>query len=189
MEKHIASPRRASLSLRGLARIEDLRRRCPERTPIGRMGTSNALGSPSVSSHPGSRATVESTRRPTHRSANRSRPWRRCRKRPARTSTWPSSTRGTRDNGDAIEPKIIPGLVDQGYTGQRATDAAAQYSIELAMGNLPMAKKGFMPMPWRWVCRLARDYGRLPETVRGLHFLAFACLTLNRFAALFTQSA
>jgi len=29
--------------------------------------------------------------------------------------------------------------------------------------------------------RLARDYERLPETVAGLHFLAFAILMLRRF--------
>jgi transposase len=28
--------------------------------------------------------------------------------------------------------------------------------------------------------RLAKDYERLPETVAGLHFVAFACLMLNR---------
>jgi transposase len=51
-------------------------------------------------------------------------------------------------------------------------------------------------LPRRWVVersfawatrfrRLAKDYERLPETVRGLHFLAFACLMLTRvFAAL-----
>jgi transposase len=29
--------------------------------------------------------------------------------------------------------------------------------------------------------RLARDYERLPETLAGLHFLAFAMLMLHRF--------
>jgi hypothetical protein len=28
--------------------------------------------------------------------------------------------------------------------------------------------------------RLARDYERLPSTLAGLHFLAFACLFLHR---------
>jgi hypothetical protein len=33
--------------------------------------------------------------------------------------------------------------------------------------------------------RLVKDYERLPETVAGLHFVAFACLMLTRiFAAL-----
>jgi hypothetical protein len=32
--------------------------------------------------------------------------------------------------------------------------------------------------------RLARDYERLPETLAGLHLLAFAVLMLHRFALL-----
>jgi len=32
--------------------------------------------------------------------------------------------------------------------------------------------------------RLVRDYERLPETVAGLHFLAFAMLLLKRFVDL-----
>ena len=31
--------------------------------------------------------------------------------------------------------------------------------------------------------RLAKDYERLPETVAGLHFVAFACLFLHRAIA------
>jgi transposase len=37
--------------------------------------------------------------------------------------------------------------------------------------------------------RLARDYERLPETLRGFHFLVFAILMLTRFVALMVQSA
>jgi transposase len=54
---------------------------------------------------------------------------------------------------------------------------------------LPDAKRGFVLLPRRWVVecslawmarirRLARDYERLPKTVAGLTFLAFACLVL-----------
>ncbi len=61
----------------------------------------------------------------------------------------------------------------------------------------PEAKKGFVLLPRRWVVersfgwaarfrRLARDYERLPETLRGLHFLAFAILMLKRFAEIMT---
>jgi len=32
--------------------------------------------------------------------------------------------------------------------------------------------------------RLARDYERLPETLAGLHYLAFAILMLKRFIEL-----
>ena len=53
------------------------------------------------------------------------------------------------------------------------------------------AKHGFVLLPRRWVVersfgwlsrfrRLARDYERLPTTLAGLHFLAFACLLLHR---------
>jgi transposase len=36
---------------------------------------------------------------------------------------------------------------------------------------------------------MARDYERLPETVAGLHFLAFACLLLHRLMPLIAESA
>ena len=37
--------------------------------------------------------------------------------------------------------------------------------------------------------RLAKDYERLPETVAGLHFLAFAWLLLSRAVKLFATGA
>jgi transposase len=37
--------------------------------------------------------------------------------------------------------------------------------------------------------RLARDYERLPEVLKGLHFLACALLLLARFVALLAESA
>jgi transposase len=36
--------------------------------------------------------------------------------------------------------------------------------------------------------RLARDYERLPETVAGLHVLAFACVMFHRLLTLAGQS-
>ena len=36
--------------------------------------------------------------------------------------------------------------------------------------------------------RLARDYERLPETLAGLHFIAFACLMLHWLVAVVAQS-
>lgn len=64
--------------------------------------------------------------------------------------------------------------------------------IELIVVKLPEAKKGFVLLPRRWVVersfawtsrfrRLARDFERLPETFRSLHFLAFATLMLQAF--------
>jgi transposase len=80
--------------------------------------------------------------------------------------------------------------VDQGYTGDDPVEAAEARGIELIVVRLPEAKKGFVLLPRRWVVersfawatrfrRLAKDYERLPETVAGLHFLAFACLMLH----------
>jgi transposase len=90
--------------------------------------------------------------------------------------------------------------VDQGYTGETAEQAAKQHGIELHVVRLPEAKKGFVLLPRRWVVersfawvarfrRLARDYERLPETLAGLHLLAFALLMLNKAVRLLSQSA
>jgi transposase len=89
--------------------------------------------------------------------------------------------------------------VDQGYTGEEPAEAAEAHGIELVVVKLPEAKKGFVLLPRRWVVersfawasrfrRLTKDYERLPETVRGLHFLAFACLMLHRAAGALAAS-
>ena len=81
--------------------------------------------------------------------------------------------------------------VDRGYTGERAAADAGAQGIRLEVVKHPGAKKGFVLLPRRWVVertfawaarfrRLAKDYERLPETVAGLHFVAFACLMLHR---------
>jgi transposase len=81
-------------------------------------------------------------------------------------------------------------FVDQGYTGAETAQAAQQAGVKLLVVKLPEAKKGFVLLPRRWVVersfawtarfrRLARDFERLPETLRGLHFLAFAILMLT----------
>lgn len=91
-------------------------------------------------------------------------------------------------------------FVDQGYTGAQPAADAAAHGIRLEVVKLPEAKRGFVLLPRRWVVersfawaarfrRLARDYERLPETLAGLHFLAFAILLLSRFAALMAESA
>jgi len=90
--------------------------------------------------------------------------------------------------------------VDQGYTGETAEQAAAAVGIELFVVKLPEAKKGFVLLPRRWVVerssawaarfrRLAKDYERLPQTVAGLHFLAFVILMLQRYVNIIFQSA
>ena len=75
-------------------------------------------------------------------------------------------------------------FVDQGYTGDAAAQAAAEQGLRLEVVKLPAAKRGFVLLPRRWMARfrrLARDYERLPGTLRGLHFLAFAMLMAHRF--------
>lgn len=83
-------------------------------------------------------------------------------------------------------------FVDQGYTGDEAEQAAAEHGLRLEVVKLPEAKRGFVLLPRRWVVersfgwlarfrRLVRDYERLPDTLKGLHFLAFALLMLARF--------
>ncbi len=88
-------------------------------------------------------------------------------------------------------------FVDQGYTGAEPAAAAEANGIRLIVVKLEEAKRGFVLLPRRWVVersfawasryrRLAKDYERLPQTVAGLHWLAFLTLMLN---TLFHQSA
>jgi transposase len=90
--------------------------------------------------------------------------------------------------------------VDQGYTGEAAAAQAEAHGIRLEVVKLPEAKRGFVLLPRRWVVersigwaarfrRLARDYERLPETLAGLHYLAFAILMLKRFVEVALQSS
>jgi transposase len=82
-------------------------------------------------------------------------------------------------------------FVDQGYTGEKAADAASKQKIELSVVKLPEAKRGFVLLPRRWVVersfawlarcrRLAKDYERLASTLKGMHLAAFAFLMLAR---------
>lgn len=97
--------------------------------------------------------------------------------------------------GESVEVAFV----DQGYTGDAPAAAAAAHGIALIVIKAPEAKRGFVLLPRRWVVersfawiarfrRLARDYERLPETVAGLHFIAFACLTLHRLFTVAVQS-
>ncbi|MFB9770811.1 transposase, partial [Sphingomonas yabuuchiae] len=85
--------------------------------------------------------------------------------------------------------------VDQGYTGERAANAAAKHGIALGVVKLPEAKRGFVLLPRRWVVersfawatrfrRLVKDYERYAETLAGLYVVAFACLMTKQAAAL-----
>ena len=96
---------------------------------------------------------------------------------------------------EATGQSVEVAFVDQGYTGDEPERAAAVEGIQLIVVKLPEAKKGFVLLPRRWVVersfgwmarfrRLARDYERLPDTLKGLHFLAFAVLMLANFVHL-----
>lgn len=96
---------------------------------------------------------------------------------------------------EATGQSVEVAFVDQGYTGDEPEQAAAKEGIQLIVVKLPQAKKGFVLLPRRWVVersfgwmarfrRLARDYERLPDTLKGLHFLAFAVLMLSNFVHL-----
>jgi transposase len=93
------------------------------------------------------------------------------------------------ETGETVEIAFV----DQGYTGENAAEAAEEHGIKLEVVKLPTAKRGFVLLPRRWVVersfgwmsrfrRLARDYERLPETLAGLHILAFAILMLKNVA-------
>ena len=90
-------------------------------------------------------------------------------------------------------------FVDQGYTGEEPAQAAKAQGMRLEVVRLPEAKRGFVLLPRRWVVersfawmtrfrRLARDYERLPETLAGLHLLAFVVLMLHRFVLVMAHS-
>lgn len=93
--------------------------------------------------------------------------------------------------GDTVEVAFV----DQGYTGDGPAAAAAAHGITLEVVKLPGAKRGFVLLPRRWVVersfawmtrfrRLARDYERLPETLAGLHYVAFATVMLSKMLTL-----
>jgi transposase len=93
--------------------------------------------------------------------------------------------------GDSVELAYV----DQGYTGAQAAQEAEAHHMHLEVVKLPEAKKGFVVLPKRWVVersnawaarfrRLARDDEQRAETLKGLHFVAFAILMLKRVVEL-----
>jgi transposase len=96
------------------------------------------------------------------------------------------------DVQEVTQNSVKVGFVDQGYTGDQPEEDAKEAGIELIVVKLPEAKKGFVLLPRRWVVersfawtarfrRLARDFERTPEVLRGLHFVAFVILMLQNF--------
>lgn len=96
---------------------------------------------------------------------------------------------------EATGDNVSLAYVDQGYTGQRAAEAAQAHGIELEVVKLPEAKRGFVLLPRRWVVersfawatrfrRLVKDYERYATTLADLHIVAFTCLMLKQAALL-----
>ena len=94
----------------------------------------------------------------------------------------------------ATDASVELAYVDRGYTGEEAAEKAESHGIRLEVVKHPEARRGFVLLPRRWVVersfawatrfrRLAKDYERLPATVAGPHFVAFACLFLHRAIA------
>ena len=92
----------------------------------------------------------------------------------------------------ATQNSVKVAFVDQGYTGDQPDLDAKASGMELIVVKLSEAKKGFVLLPRRWVVersfawtarfrRLARDFERTPEILRGLHFVAFVMLMLQNF--------
>jgi transposase len=90
--------------------------------------------------------------------------------------------------------------VDQGCTGERASGFAAEHGIRLEVVKHEEAKRGFVLLPRRWVVerdfagasrfrRLVKEYERLPQTVAGLHIVAFACLFLQQAAGILSAGS
>jgi transposase len=101
---------------------------------------------------------------------------------------------------EATGESVEVAFVDQGYTGDQPAADAEAHGIRLEGVKLPTAKHGFVLLPRRWVVersfawmarfrRLARDYERLPETLAGLHLIAFAVLLAHRLITFMVQSA
>jgi len=87
--------------------------------------------------------------------------------------------------------RVEVAFVDQGYTGEDATQQAKNQGIQLEVVKHTEAKRGFVLLPRRWVVertfawlgrfrRLARDYERLAQTLEGWHWLASLMLLLAK---------
>jgi len=85
--------------------------------------------------------------------------------------------------------------VNQGYSWDRAADAAATHGIMLEVVKLPEANHGFVLLPRRWVVersfawatrfrRLVKDYERYAQMLAGLHLTAFARIMMEQAATI-----
>lgn len=101
---------------------------------------------------------------------------------------------------EATGESVELAYVEQGYTGERASGFAAEHGIQLEVVKHEEAKRGFVLLPRRWVVerdfawasrfrRLVKDYERLPGTLAGHHFVAFACLFLQQAAGILSAGS
>ena len=101
---------------------------------------------------------------------------------------------------EATGENVELAFVDQGYTGERAAGLAAKHGARLEVVKHEEAKRGFVLLPRRWVVerdfawasrfrRLVKDCERLPDTLAGLHFVAFACLFLQQAAGILSAGS
>lgn len=72
--------------------------------------------------------------------------------------------------GETVEAAFV----DQGCTGEKPAQAAAQHGVALEVVQLAEAKKGFVLLPKRRVVErslgwAARDYERLASSLSGFH--------------------
>ena len=85
--------------------------------------------------------------------------------------------------------------VDQGYTGDKASEDAKSHGVELEVVKRPEGSRGFILLPRRWVVersfgwmsrcrRLGRDLERCSETLRAFHYLAFAMVMFGRWISM-----
>ena len=99
-------------------------------------------------------------------------------------------------SGESVELAYV----DQGYSDERADGEAQAHGIHLEVVKHPGVRRGFVLLPRMWVVerdfawasrfrRLVKDYERLPETVAGLHFVAFAYLFLHRAISIIGPSS
>src|SRR5918998_5280660 len=100
---------------------------------------------------------------------------------------------------EATGESVELAYVDQGYSGERPAEEAKAHSMRLEVVKHPEVKRGFVLLPRHWVVerhfawvsrfrRLVKDYERLPTTLAGLHFVAFACLFLRQAIAVLGAS-
>jgi transposase len=93
---------------------------------------------------------------------------------------------------EVTDGSVEPAYVDRAHTGEQA---AGTHGIRPEAVKHTEPKRGFVLLPGRRVAergfastarfrRLARDHERLPETLAGPHFAAFAGLTLTHAARL-----